>query len=246
MTGFIYTDKETQIYIIGTVHKETGQFNSDTLLRILNEINPDVILVECDSSYFTSDFEFQEDIKNYFLETKAVSDYQKSKNVIIRPYDITGRDLHYDDYSKITREKSFFKKLDSLKDNYSGNNEVRKNLNSYHSLLELADKMTRSEISYINSIEGSKNIDTINYSTYEGLYFLVSNIPELSPFKSYWIDEYNFWNKRNDAMIENIFKYSKQFEGKRIVVLCGFGHKNILEKGILKNQEIELVRWFSQ
>ena len=31
-----------------------------------------------------------------------------------------------------------------------------------------------------------------------------------------------FWDKRNHAMTDNILNYSKQFQGKKIIVLCGF------------------------
>jgi hypothetical protein len=37
----------------------------------------------------------------------------------------------------------------------------------------------------------------------------------------------DFWDKRNKVMAENIIEYTKEFEGKKIVVFMGFEHNII-------------------
>ncbi|MEZ4821866.1 MAG: hypothetical protein R2942_05365 [Ignavibacteria bacterium] len=106
---------------------------------------------------------------------------------------------------------------------------------------EIAYEMSNSTLTFINSEEGSKNIDTINYYTYEGLKILIEVTPELSQYSSYWKDEYEFWIKRNKAMVNNILDLSEKFKGNKILVLCGFAHKNILLTELkLKSEEYNI------
>ena len=45
-------------------------------------------------------------------------------------------------------------------------------------------------------------------------------------------NEIQFWNQRNDHMVKKILYYTKQFEGKKIVVLTGLNHKYYLQDKI--------------
>lgn len=237
-TYAIASDDKTRVIIIGTVHQSTFNFDSDTLISIFNLINPDVILVECDSSYMTSDFRLKDDIKYLFPETMAITEYSKSKSVELRPYDINGRDIFLNDYRRRRNKRNLFTDIYTLTRNGKLNNESIDMLNKVLSMMNVTDKMANSTVSYMNSPEGSINIDTINYYSYDGLYRLIESTPELTDYKSYWNDEHSYWQKRNDVMIENILNHMKKYEKKTIVVLCGFSHKNILKEG-LKKEGIE-------
>jgi len=228
----ISAEPDTKIFVVGTIHYSTNNYNSDTLLNILKSIEPDVILVECDTSYMTMDFQLKEDIKNSFLETRAITKFLRNKNVVLRPYDITGRDLFLNDHKRKTNEYNFFKDVDVLVRNGKMNNEAIGILNKILSMMNISQEMTNSYASYINNEEGSKKIDTINYYSYVGLDKLIKATPELSTYNAYWEDERGYWNRRNETMVQNILDYKKQFPGKKIVVLCGFAHKNILKKAL--------------
>lgn len=227
-------DDKTRVIIIGTVHQSTFNFDSDTLINIFNMINPDVILVECDSTYMTSDFRLKDHIKYLFPETMAITEYSKSKSVELRPYDINGRDIFLNDYRRKRNKRNLFSDIYTLTRNDKLNNESIDILNRVLSMMNITDKMANSTLSYMNSPEGSINIDTINYYSYAGLDRLIESTPELTDYRSYWDDEHSYWQKRNDVMIENILNHMRQFEKKTIVVLCGFSHKNILKEGLLK------------
>lgn len=229
----------TDIIIIGTVHYSTNNYNSDTLLAILNKVNPDVILVECDSSYMTSKFDLKEDIQFSFLETRAITRYLKEKPAILRPYDINGRDAFLDNHERKRNEQNFFSELNYLSQNNNLSSNTLEILNRILSMMNTSERMANSAASYINSKEGSMYIDTINYYTYTGLYDLINSTSELMHFKSYWEEESNYWIRRNNVMIQNILKYKREFTGKKIVVLCGLSHKNILKNGIINEAEEE-------
>lgn len=235
-------EKETSIIIIGTVHYETEKFKSDTLLKIFNRIKPDLILVECDTSYMTKDFRLKEDVQYEFLETSAITKYLKENNVLLRPYDINGRDEYLDGYERKNNEVNFFSDVDML----SESNKLKKSavelLDKIKSMMNISDEMSNASASFINSTVGIQKIDTINYFTYLGFEKLIKMVPELSQYTEYWKNEISFWNKRNQYMTNNIIRYKRKFEGMKIIVLCGFAHMNILKSGISKKASEENIR----
>lgn len=239
-------DNPAEIIIIGTVHISTPNYNSDTLLEILNKINPGAILIECDTSFMTPDFELKDDVKYSFMETSAVTKYKKNKSVQLRPIDIPGGDSFFDDPDRKINESNFFNdiRLISKSKNENLNEEAAYILDRISDMMNTAEVMVNSKASYINSPEGKANADTINYYTYTGLSRLINLIPELTQYKKYWDKEYSNWNKRNNVMLGNILKYKKYFEGKRIVVLCGFAHMNFLKAALLKNRDLILKEFW--
>lgn len=226
------SDKDTEVYIIGTVHESTENFNSDTLLNIFNKIKPDVILVDCDTSYMTPEFKLKEDIEYMFPETIAITEYSKNNPVKLRPYDINGRDVFLDDPERQSHQYNFFNEIYTFNENKEFEPDAQRLYDKIQSMTDLAWEMSNARASYINSAEGSSGIDTINYYTYDGMKILIDKTPALSKYESYWNDEYEFTQKRNETMLKNILRFKKQFKGKRIIVLCGFAHKNFLKKNL--------------
>jgi hypothetical protein len=232
--GYDNAGGKTHIVVIGTVHESTYDFNSDTLLSIFNKIKPDVILIECDTSYMTSDFKLKEDVEFMFPETIAISKYSLVNSVKLRPYDINGRDIFLDDNKRRRNEANFFYDVEMLDESGKLNATAVSILSEIRSMMKLANEMSNSSATFINSAEGSSAIDTINHYTYNGLKMLIEQTDGLSKYKSYWDEEIEFVNKRNETMMKNILKYSRQFEGKKIIVLCGFAHKNYLMRNLSK------------
>lgn len=232
----IITDDSTEIIIAGTVHTETASFNSDTLLQLIYKVKPDLILVETDSSYFTPDFELKEDVKNEFPETRAITEYKKDHNVKLHPYDINGRDLFLNDFDRISLRNEIIYRINHLRKNKFSSDTSAVWVN-YETLIRLAYKMSDTNLTYINSDEGSFKIDSINTFTYKGIGKLLKVVPELKEYMDFWNKEIDFWNRRNESMLENIKKVLKENPGSRILLMCGFAHKNYLLKGLLEYAE---------
>lgn len=232
-----YTDiisfDSTRIIITGTVHIETDNFKSDTLLQLIKKVKPDIILVETDSSYFTPDFELKEDIMNEFPETRALTEYKKIQNVRLIPYDIKGRDMFLNNDERINIRNKILDRISYLSKNtfLSDTSSVWIN---YKSLIRLAYKLSDTNLTYINSFDASFEIDSINTATYEGIGNLILTIPELNQYTDFWNKEKDFWNRRNENMLVNIKTIIKENSGDRILLICGFAHKNYLLKGLLK------------
>lgn len=232
---FSYPDDPTEIVVIGTVHISTENFNSDTLLHYFENIKPDLILVECDSSYMTSDFRLKEDIKYAFPETMAITEYLKNNSADLRPYDLTGRDNILNERDRIRNQRNILHDIEMLSRSGTMSNYGIDILNKILSMMNTAEELANSPSSYFNSEEGSRKIDTINYYTYVGLSDLVNAEPGLEHYRDFRESERSFWNKRNDEMLKNILMFEKAYEGKKIVVLCGFSHKNFLVKNLKEN-----------
>ena len=239
--NFDHESEKTEIFIIGTVHESTPNFSVDTLLNLINKIKPDVILVETDSTYFDDNYELTEDVKYMSPETSAISEYSIVNEVILRPYDIKGRDAFLDDSSRLRNQNLFFNDIVFLKENGKFNPEARKIYAGIDQMMNIAEEMSNSSLSYINSDEGNFKINIINFDTYEGITNLIKETPELSDYADYWKKEYDFWIERNDAMVKNILNFSKEFKGKKILVMCGFAHKTILLTELkLKSEEYNI------
>lgn len=233
---------KTEVIIIGTVHESTPNFSADTLIDVLKRVKPDLILLETDSSYFNSDFSLKEDVEYMSPETTAITEYLKTNSVKLRPYDINGRDDFLDDNKRLNNQYGFFKDIESLNESGKFNKNALAVYLKIKNMMELADEMSNETLTYINSEEGSRMIDTINYYTYEGLENLIEITPELSQYSSYWNEEYGYWKKRNNAMLDNILNFSKDYKGKKILVMCGFAHKNFLLKELTgKSEEYDIV-----
>ncbi|MDV7401710.1 hypothetical protein RZS08_60385, partial [Arthrospira platensis SPKY1] len=97
----------TEICVIGNSHTNTNYFNAQILDSILNCIKPDLILIELDSSFFTSDFQFDTINKPYLLNKEKSSPsilgttiyINNHKNTDIRPFDISGRNTFYREHN---------------------------------------------------------------------------------------------------------------------------------------------------
>ena len=85
-------ERRTNLVLLGTVHQPVENFNSDSLYNILKKIQPDLILFEVDSSFFTQDFKFKKTWKSN--ENIATIKYMDNFAVNVRPYEFTGRNEH--------------------------------------------------------------------------------------------------------------------------------------------------------
>lgn len=112
-------------------------------------------------------------------------------------------------------------------------------------------------IEYLARKKYIKNAEAIYQSFHESLYNVKKTFTDSTIYADFAIkfnfyysfnyaNEIKFWNQRNDHMVNQILNYSKQFEGKKIVVLTGLNHKYYLQdkiRGINKTniQVVDLV-----
>lgn len=110
------TSKKTELVLLGTVHQPIENFTPDSLYNILVKIQPDLILFEVDSSFFTEEFEFNTTWESN--ENIAVVKYMKNFDVDVRPYEFTGRNEYRIKIGSRPTDGKAIEMLDSL---YKGN-----------------------------------------------------------------------------------------------------------------------------
>ncbi len=233
---------KTEILIIGTIHNGNKYFDDKTLLKVFKKYNPDIILWE-QSEKFKPVFGLLTANKLKILkpgiEQLSLQKYSKFKKTIkILPFGtlIISRANYIKE--KIRIHDIFFKKLDEAKKSYIDStnyaNYTSKGNNYYTafgnlSLLEInkptyyvtAGELFQLEQEYIIPIAKKYITDTSLVNAFES--------------------EMNFWIARNNYMVEQILKYSKLFEGKRIVVLTGANHKYYLMDKLKKQADVNKV-----
>ncbi len=209
------------IILIGTAHNEKGQCNSDELFKIIKFINPDVIFDEIPFSNFN---EYYVTKTQRSLESDAINQYLKNHDVKILPVDIDisqESSIYKNEISNIFYpifKNEDFIKLDNEKDELMIKEGFRY-LNSNEFLDFLEKKMVLEK----QILESEPDKDRL-----------------LSIYKLFQITEHD---KRENAMLQNIYKYSIENRYKQAVFLIGSEHrKSIIPKiaGYEKQSTIKL------
>jgi hypothetical protein len=255
---------KTKVYIIGVVHSENEFRNSDSLLKILKEIKPDLILDEGDSisSFFPRQYLLSKPpwwyivgskfkiIRSMPPEIEVLFDYKKlEENIKYLPFD-----------KKISNRKEFIKLyLKSERKWYSLLNDaftkglipdslayVHETYINYNSWLNSTIKKGYKEINNPIVIDSARQYQMIEEK-------FISNLVDSAGLFSYfntWLPIYRaFWIDRNEAMANNIIKLIGMTKAKRVVVFTGLLHKYSLT--YLLNmynyyKEYELVEYFQK
>lgn len=197
------------IILIGTAHIEKGQCNSDELYKIIESINPDVIFEEMPSSHFNAYYIAK---TQRSLESDTINQYFKSHNVKIVPIDIdVSQEL-----SKYQNEINFiFQKL------FKHENYIKLDNEKEH-LMILEGFMFLNSDEFLDFLDKKEVIEKQIIESETDKHRL------LKVYKSFRILQYDI---RENAMLQNIYNYSKENLYNQAVFLLGAGHrKSIIEK----------------
>jgi len=208
------------VTLIGTFHSESGICNSDELYKILENIKPEVIFHElpthlsefCYSEKFDIVYNNKHTQKQVIalmpLEMKCIKRYKQNYDIIIAPIDI--------DTILKNEEINYMLEAFSNDENYINIENEQKALieqEGFHFLnsnkyLELEKK---KELIEKDILESDKHKDSLQII-----------------YKRFQTEQHD---KRENAMIQNIYNYSRGNPYKQAVFLVGVGHlKTIMTK----------------
>jgi hypothetical protein len=212
------------ITLIGTIHQELGNCNSDELYKIIESISPDVIFDELSSSSF--DMYYSDSFDIYYansillnrhppevpLEVKCIKKYRQNYNIKIFPVDIDVR-------QKLSKyqDEIFFMVRTFLK--YE---DYRKLENEKESLIAKEDFHCLNSDNFLDFLEKKEVIE--------------KKIMESEIQKNRLLDIYKLFHaeqndNRENAMLQNIYNYSKRNQYNQAVFLIGAEHrKSIIQK----------------
>ncbi|HZS09928.1 MAG TPA: hypothetical protein VFD58_34190 [Blastocatellia bacterium] len=221
---------KSEIVLIGTVHAPTSNFQEETLVRILNRVRPDLILLELDPSFFDSSFNLPEKYQGISLESKAATSYAKTVGARLRPFDIEGRNKFYEVHDYFNRELKLNQEAGRL---YAGGQlspEAKVLFEALLSLSAVRDACGAERPEVINSSACDTAVEKKQYYAFKGLGRIIELTPALKEMGPFWALADEFWVRRNGEMVRNIVRHSKELRPGRAVVLSGYEHRYYLRK----------------
>lgn len=225
----------TTIVVVGTVHSQTEKFNNKKLYHILEQIKPDLILVELDSSFLTESMTIKPDLVKVSLENRVVDDYQKSHSILVRPYDIEGRNKIYQDNNYFRQQRELSNALNKAYQDSLLKGEPLILLEAMSRFDEITQSFASDSPEVFNSSSCMKAMESKQYYANEGMVKIVTSVPSLNPFVKFAIFKRDFWKRRNEVMVDKILNWNKSLHPKTVLVLCGFEHKYYLFNGLMKH-----------
>jgi pheromone shutdown protein TraB len=223
------------ITLIGTIHSENGKCNSDELHKIIASINPEVIFDELTSNfcemYYSDSFDMycaKSILLNRHppvvpLEVKCIKKYKQNYDIKIFPVDI---DLSQK-LSKYQQEIYFmistFLKYEDYR-NLDNEKETLIAQEGFHFLNSniFIDYLERKEVIEKNIIESEFHKNRL--------------------FDIYKIFHAEQYDNRENAMLQNIYNYSKVIEYKQAVFLIGAEHKKSIMQKITEYEKLSEIK----
>lgn len=251
--------QKTKIIVIGNIHQPVPNYNSDTIITILNKLKPDFLLQEIDSSFFNSDFTFKD--PPYENEGLASVKYMlKNPKTQMRPFDFEGRNEYRKIHGFNPTEALAIKLIDSLYRENKLTKRQAKIYKKYNDLLEpLKIAASKDPKSFNNSLNDRiceerqyyqyhKLLSIMkNRSEFSNSYYTKANGQKISYEKGFQLAS-EFWDLRNKTMAKNILNIAADNPGKEIIVLTGFMHRyyiiSELKKRTKKDKNIVIKEFY--
>ncbi|MDR0438161.1 MAG: hypothetical protein LBH22_07675 [Bacteroidales bacterium] len=192
----------SNITLISTTHKEIGKCNSDELLKIIEEIRPDVIFLEA----FESNYTYYD---HFLFSTYGVFNKKLEMEAIQK-------------YYQINSFKCMIPVLDTeLSDDFSKWLNIVCEYSNCQKLIDISISLvTEYGFQFLNS---EKSIQLYEEIRELGNHILGNN--EVCQKFNENIDAYE------NSMLRNIYAYSKENMFNKAIFMCGAAHrKSIIEK----------------
>lgn len=230
--------KKAELIIIGTVHFPTKKINKDTIYSVLENLKPDLILMESDMTNFNSDFTF----KNTYDENEwnAVLKYKTNyKTTLFRPMEFEGRN-NYRKENGIQNPDVVLNEINVLDSLNILSKKYKESWNRYIELSNSLNELDNNSLRELNSISTDNLVRERQFYQYQKLKEIVDENEQFLKLKietaakdSISLRElykrYSYFEElRNRTIIDNILKWKSKYPNKKIVVLIGFYHRYFL------------------
>ncbi len=243
------------ILVLGSVHFPTERLNADSLFRALQRFQPDLILLEADSTNFYPDFTFKHlyDENEYVATVRYV---MKNPQVQVRPIEFEGRNAYRKKVGIFSEPGEAFQRvMNEIITQKQLSQREQQLLDKLSHFDRLAKELKNETLQVINQPLSDQVIDSLVYYKYEGLKEIVKGHPvfirtKMIDSKKDTVrvkDNFLRWahfegTLRNEAIASNTLQVIRQQPEKRIVVITGFFHRPYLLKK-LKESHIQVTEW---
>ena len=213
------------ITLVCTRHRENGKCNSHELLRIIEEIKPEVIFEELSKMNFYKVYEWWT-LKT--LESDAIKDYAKTNQFFHEPVDTFPLPKNYEAERDYMLDRIFT--ADSIPESIT----LRKKIDT-------REKMEGEQgFDILNSDENDKYIEEL-FSPKEKV---LRSLKDDHLFRLFDLGK-EIVAKREQAIIKNIYNFSKDHEYNNGLMFIGAAHRRAIMKLIeeTNNQEELKLNW---
>lgn len=239
---------QPKVVVLGSVHFPTQKVNADSIYSILQKFQPDIILLEADSTNFYDDFTF----KHLYDENEYIATVRyKMKNplVNIRPIEFEGRNSYRKSIGIYPEAGPVWQKLNQLNNEKKFNKEEQKIWDELAYLDSVASAYKNASLQGINQPKIDQIINNLIISKYLSIKKIVDTNPIFAESKlidakkdtvtmrQYFALWANFeGNLRNNAIANNVMKQIKLNPGKKIIVITGFYHRPFILNKLAENK----------
>ena len=231
----------TDLILIGTKHTPHSGYHSDSLLKVVVNLKPDIILIEQDSVsgiFKTGQFK---PIPRWIKYLSRITGWSKNEiegnmihkfhrafpHVIIKPFDVA---LNGHERDKNRKE---FIQLEKVFEVAMSKAYVNKEMSQYRANVhltreELHTQMSKRMYSILQEFNTDSTTEIIRQrKTLEESHFkaLVDSVPSLQPFSKRVYQMFDNWQLRDKVMVQQIQRYILAYPGKRIVAISGAFHR---------------------
>lgn len=250
----LHETHKTQVVIVGGIHSfhhKNPKYSPEILKEIILSLKPDAILNELPLSLVDPNGRPIEEIRSKggdCPEVWAADTVATKLGVKQIPFDRPDRQEHYRKTKKFQRrkkaEKRFSEWLEQVKINAPESVDLK--------ITQLSTYCLQAQIDLSNNV----GPEIINSDGYDDIirvrHILWTEIrPEiLKKYPGYekLVEDYDFdyqeWQERNRIMANNIIKATKEYAGKRLVVITGAEHRYILRDLLRDEKSIELKEYW--
>ena len=171
----------TLVVIVGTIHQPSRNFNPNSVAQMLARIQPDLILVELDSTFFTPAFELKKAPREN--EGLGIVQYRREhRQVPMRPFDYEGRNDFHRRHGILTKPAAVMALLDQLYKRRRLTVEQGTVLDTYYALTDSLAVVSHQSAYAINQPVVNRMVERRQRYQYQRLNAVVQARPELADY----------------------------------------------------------------
>jgi hypothetical protein len=221
-----------QLIIIGTIHNGNKYFNHKTLLKVLKNIQPDIVLWE-QSIPFRRKLGMLTahslKIANVGIEQLVLQKYTRfNKNALVLPYDTTIASRVKYMVELEAKPRLLFDILHKTATNGTMNVDDSMAYANYASIHNKYYNALDTTLERINHPDIWNQTRTVYAEHKKLLTNIAPRYVKDEQLLNWHLRDLEFWDLRNKYMAKQIIQYANRFKGKKIVVLTGMNHKYYL------------------
>lgn len=241
-----------RVIVLGTKHNGNKLVNTKAMLAIIKTINPDIILLEYDSTVVNNcsikrvwgakTAEFLGIWKNP-LEYKVARKYKELKDsVCLAPFDVyIPNRRQYISY-QTNMEYSHLQAMKQLHAEGLLSNEDKKDFTTYDALNDAFLNLLDSSLLTMNRPSITDTIEAIIYQEKHFIRRMTMNYPSLQPYSNWFTGQVDYWEERSKGINTNILRALNANSNKTILIITGLMHKSDIENFLQKEELASLCR----